>query len=352
MARAGGVGLCIVLVAATVAGSATVARAQGGFFGVVPQSQLSARDFDRMRGVVDTLRVPVPWFEVERHRTQYDLASLDYVVGQAADDGIRVLPFVYGSPTWLTADPARPPQSSARGRAAWTSLLSLLVERYGPRGSFWAGRRHRLPIRRWQIWNEPNFLLFWRPRPSPAGYARLLALSAGAIKRVDRGARIVAAGVAPVEGGMLPWVYLRRLYRVPGVKRSFDAVGLHPYASSLYSLEYQIVAAREAMAAGGDRATPLNVTEFGVASDGASISPMVKTPAGQARFLRRAYRLLLQNRKRWRLSGAAWFTWRDGLGVDPHCVFCQHAGLFDALDRPKRSWAAYRRAAAGRKSVR
>jgi glycosyl hydrolase family 42 (putative beta-galactosidase) len=333
---------------------AAVAKLPTGFFGVVPQGELSARDFDRMRGVVGTLRIPVVWFEVEPRPGEYEFAKLDEVVGKAADRGIRVLPFVYGSPAWLTSHPSRPPQTTASGRAAWSSFLGALVRRYGPGGSFWSGGGRLQPIRRWQIWNEPNFLLFWRPRPSPLGYSRLLRIAAGAIRREDPGAVIVAAAVAPVDGGVLPWVYLRRLYRVPGVKRSFEVVGLNPYASSLYSLEFQIVEARRAMAAGGDSRTPLEVTEFGVASEGDRISPMVKSPARQAAFLRRAYRLLVENRRRWRLSGAAWFTWRDGPGVDPHCVFCQHAGLFDAADKPKPAWSAYRRAsaAAARSAVR
>jgi polysaccharide biosynthesis protein PslG len=340
--------ICVAVVALALIWPAAVqAHPPASFFGVVPQGQLSSRDFDRMEGVVSTLRLPLFWFQVEPNPGEYDFSSFDEAVGQAADRGIRVLPFVYGSPSWLTTEPAWPPQGTARGRAAWATFLHLLVDRYGPRGSFWEGREPAQPIRRWQIWNEPNFLLFWRPRPSPSGYARLLGVAARAIRGEDPGARIVAAGVAPVEGGTLPWVYLRQLYKVPGVKQSFDAVGLHPYASSLWSLEYQIAHARAAMASGGDRETPLAVTEFGVASDGAPVSPMVKTRAGQAAFLRRAYGLLLENRGRWRLSGAAWFTWRDGSVVDPHCVFCEHAGLLDRDGRPKPAWRAFRRLATG-----
>jgi hypothetical protein len=316
------------------------------FFGVVPQGQLSSRDFARMQGVVGTLRVPALWFQLEPSPGKYDFASLDQAVGEAADHGIRVLPFVYGTPSWLTGDPALPPQATARGRSAWAAFLRRLVDRYGPGGDFWKGRARSEPIRSWQIWNEPNFSLFWRPRPSPSGYAQLLGLAARAIRGDDHGARIVSAGLAPVERGPLPWSYLRRLYRVPGVKRSFDVVGLHPYASSMRSLEYQIAQARRAMAMAGDRATPLELTEFGIASAGFAGSPMVKTLTGQAAFLRRAYQLLLQGRSRWHLIGADWFASRDSLAVDPHCVFCQYAGLFDSDDKAKPAWAALKKISA------
>jgi hypothetical protein len=89
------------------------------------------------------------------------------------------------------------------------------------------------------------------------------------------------------------------------------------------------------------------VTEFGVASAGSRPSPMIKSPAGQAAFLRRSFALLLARRREWRISGAAWFTWRDWVSDDPNCVFCEHAGLFDASDAPKPAWRAYRRLATG-----
>jgi hypothetical protein len=296
-----------------------------------------------MRGIVDTIRIPVYWPQVEPQRGKYDFAATDEVVGKAAAVGIRVLPFVWGSPSWVSTNPARPPLRRATDREAWGLLLRKLVRRYGPVGSFWQGQTAKQPIRRWQIWNEPNFKLFWAPRASPSGYARLLRIAARAIRAEDRGARIVLAGVAPIEHSPPPWVYLRQLFQVPGVKRDFDVVGLHPYAGSLESLSYQVEQARLTMAMAGERRTPLEVTEFGVASMGEGGSSMVKSTAGQARFLRAAYELLLENRRRWRIVGADWFTWRDGKEPDPHCDFCEGAGLINSDGIPKPAWSAYRR---------
>lgn len=321
------------------------------FFGVVPQGQLSASDFGRMRGVVGTLRVPVVWAQAEPRPGSFDFGGLDNLVTSAAEAGVRVLPFVYGTPAWLSGDPARPPLS-ARGRAAWASFLRALVRRYGPRGELWRGSGARLPIRDWQIWNEPNFLLFWRPRPSPAGYARLLHASARAIRGADRGARIVAAGLAPVEGGMLPWVFLRRLYAVPGVRASFDLAAVHPYSPTLGGMSFQIREARQVMAAAGDARKPLLVSELGVASSSRLPTAFNWGPKGQATFLRRAYRLLLERRRRWRIAGVDWYAWRDMPSPDPHCVFCEYAGLFGADGRPKPAWAALRQVATSSQPLR
>jgi hypothetical protein len=313
------------------------------FFGVVPQSPPSAGDFNRMRGVVGTLRIPVEWFRIEPRPGIYDFQGLDRVVGEAADAGIRVLPFVYGSPRWLTGDPARPPLASAPARRRWTSLLRRLVRRYGPGGFFWEGRARRLPIRRWQVWNEPNYRLFWRPRPSPRGYARLLRASASVIRRLDPGARIVTAGVAPVEAGITPWSFLRRMYQVPGVARDFDVVALHPYAPHVEWVEKEIRFVRQVMVEAGDGGTALQLTELGVASGGVFPNSFDKGPLGQAEFLREAYRLILRNRHRWHIGGLDWFTWRDADVADPHCVFCEYGGLLSGEGTPKPAWDVFRR---------
>jgi hypothetical protein len=315
------------------------------FIGVVPQGALTDADFGRMRGVVGTLRIPIAWSQVERQSGELDFAGRDAIVSAAARAGVRVLPFVYGTPAWLAKDPARPPLSP-RAQRSWTHFLGALVRRYGPGGTIWDGAVRAMPIRSWQIWNEPNFLLFWRPRPSAPDYARMLRVSARAIHSVDRGARIVAAGLAPVEGGVLPWAFLRTLYEVPGVRDSFDVAAVHPYSSWLGGVAYQIRKARRVMAAAGDGGKPLLVSELGVASASPLPTAFDWGIKGQAKFLRRAYRMILDARDRWHIAGVDWYAWRDMAVADPHCVFCQGAGLFDSSGRPKPAWRAFAQLAA------
>lgn len=338
-------GLAALAGSLLVSSPAAARPVPAAFFGIVPQAPLSARDLDRMEGAVGTLRIPVYWSEVEPAPGVREFERYDALIGAAAEHGIRVLPFVFGTPPWINPDDARPPVATRRARHAWASVLSLLVSRYGPGGSFWRSRAERLPIHSWQIWNEPNFKLFWRPRPSPRGYARLLKISAGAIRRRDPRARIVAAGVAPVGGGLLPWVFLRRLYEVRGVRASFDVAAVHPYAPSVGRMEAQVRDARTIMDAAGDAATPLLVSEFGVASQGMVQSVFVRGERGQASFAHDALRLLLSKRRAWRIAGADWFTWQDAEVPDPHCAFCEGAGLLDREGRPKPAWWAFRQLA-------
>jgi hypothetical protein len=221
------------------------------------------------------------------------------------------MPFVYGRPEWLGKQ--NHPPLGGRAMKSWRRFLRVLVGRYGPQGSFWLGR------------------------------AKLL-------RRADRGAKIVLAGVAPVGAGMKTWVFMRRLLRVPGVRGDFDFAAVHPYSATIPELDYQLEKVRQAMVAGGAGRKPLIVTEFGVASGGGYPSAFIVGARGQAEFLRAAYRRLLAMRHRWRIAGAYWFTWQDAPRPDPHCGFCQGAGLFRLGGTAKPAWIAFRKvitAAAG-----
>jgi hypothetical protein len=345
--RGGGqvVGLVVALGLVATAGPAAASplgEPPAGFFGVVPQARPSTADLQRMKGSVETVRFPISWSKCQPRQGEFDFSEVDAEIAAAAEHGIRMMPFVYGTPVWLSGNEAQPPLSPP-ALSAWREFLRRLVARYGPRGSLWKGAAYREPIGRWQIWNEPNFRLFWVPRISPPGYAKLLGASAAAIRAADPKARIVLAGIAPVGAGMKTWVFMQRLLRVPGVRRHFDLAAIHPYSANVREMSYQLSRVRAAMAAGGAGRKPLIVSEIGVASDGFYPSAFVKGRIGQAEFLEAAFARLLAMRHRWRIAEVDWFTWEDNPYPDTHCSFCQGAGLFDVQDQPKPAWFAYRR---------
>ena len=89
-----------------------------------------------------------------------------------------------------------------------------------------------LPIRAWQIWNEENATYF-TDRVSVSGYASLLKISSRTIKAADPGATVVIGGLygrPKLPNTLYATGFLKRLYKVKGIKSSFDAVALHPYA--------------------------------------------------------------------------------------------------------------------------
>jgi polysaccharide biosynthesis protein PslG len=295
-----------------------------------------------MAGTVGTVRLVFDWSQVEPRPGIFEFSALDAEVGAAARRGIAVMPVLYGVPPWLDGDHAQGPRGR-RQLGLWTAFVRRAVRRYGPGGTFWAGRAQPLPVHRWQVWNEPNFPLFWSPHPEPRSYVRLIAASARTIRGADPRAVVVAAGLAPVEGGMRPVDFLRRMYAAPGARAAFDVAALHPYSYTPAQLAYQVRRLRAVMRAAGDGGKPLQITELGIASASTVPTPFAKGRRGQARFLRRAFGLLLAQRQRWRIAGVDWFSWEDGLRPDPSCPFCRHAGLFTRGGTAKPAWHAYRR---------
>jgi hypothetical protein len=343
--------LCLVLLALAPAAAQALPR---GFFGIVPQTSIGARDTARMRsGGVETIRTMVSWASVQPNPTSgYDWGGLDKQVALAAEDRLEVLPFLFATPHWLSHDFRTLPVQSRRQRQAWSEFVSAAAERYGARGEFWLehgpfSKRPlpKLPIRAWQIWNEPNFFYFASP-VSPTAYARLLAITQRALNRADPRADLVLGGLFgdPGESPPRAWDaadFLDRLYRVRGVKANFDAVALHPYAADTGVLASLVEGVRQTMVRHGDRRAGLYLTELGWGSQN---DPQVVSFEvglhGQARELRRAYSYLLSRRHRLNLAQVDWFTWKDLTGS---CSFCDSTGLFrrGGSFRPKPAWRAF-----------
>ena len=103
----------------------------------------------------------------------FNWGGTDRFIGRLASHGIRAAPALWGNPDWVYGSPARPPLNGRQAVQAWQRFLRQLAARYGSHGSYWAnGYRQRfgarakpLPIRSWQIWNEPNLTKYFAPAP-------------------------------------------------------------------------------------------------------------------------------------------------------------------------------------------
>ncbi len=332
-----GMAFRIVLASALVAGVVAApaqARVPDDFYGVVAQGPLLPSDYDLMaEGGAGTLRFPIEWAQVEPEPGVYDFAAIDAIVDGAASRGIEPLPFVWSTPAWVDPQKSRPPLDNAKDERAWQRFLAVLADRYGE------------SIDDWQVWNEANFKLYWKPKPSPRDYAELVRISAKTLREHDRGARIMLAGVAPVKRGMLPWEFLEGIYRVRGVERWFETVAVHPYHPELAGVEFQIRQALDEIDAAGDRQAKLRITELGWASEGPESDPMTKGREGQATMLDKSFELLTKERRRWKLTGVDWHSFQDvgPDGGEPVCSFCPGSGLVTAAREPKPAFDAFGR---------
>ena len=331
---------------------ATADAAPSRFFGV-HASAPSAADFQRMaRGGVRLCRVQVDWASIERSPGSYDWAALDSVVAGAAGAGVELLPFLLGTPSWVSANPARPPIDGGSAGAAWSSFAAQLAGRYGSSGTFWLERPDvpRRPIVVWQLWNETNTRAFWGGRPNAKQYANLVALTARAIRSADPRAELILSGLIPFRslapGSVAGLKYLQRLLRFKAIRRFADGVAIHPYGKSPQVVLKWLLRARELL----DRSAPkmpLWVSEFGWSTGGSDArrSPVGASRRGQAKRVAHGYRLLARNRKRLKLRAAVYFSYTD-IPLDGD-VWIGHMGLFDGTGQPKPAWFAYVKRAGG-----
>ncbi len=363
--------LSALVVLATLGFAATAEALPTGFWGVVPQSTLSAEQFQRLaQGGVESTRVTLDWASLQSSRgAPIEWSGPDAIIERAALAGIAVLPTVTDAPSWAVRNtgvqggggstaPARLPITGAAA-AGWESLLAQAVERYGPGGEFWATHPYVpvRPIRTWQIWDEPNFKYFVA-RPNPAEYGKLIKLSYSALKGADPGAKIVLAGLFAQPKGArtrsgkhtsLNWFasdFLEGMYKsTPGVKADFSGVALHPYTSSWQHLRPEIEEVRAVLRDNRDAAKGLWITELGWSSEPADRGDaFAKGPSGQATQLKGAFNLLEENQSRWRIQQADWFSVDDLAGA---CNFCGGSGLFGPGFTPKPAWRAYAQLAGG-----
>jgi hypothetical protein len=354
----GALALAVVAVLAQRPQPAAAEPPSPEFFGIAPASaeQLTEAEYAKMEAAdVGTLRVAFFWPHIQPPTQAgepggdpgYKWGDTDRIVAQAAANGMEVLPFVYGTPSWTAADTRVPPVRSERAREGWDQLFRALVKRYGPDGEFWndptlvpPGIDPR-PIRAWQIWNEPNSPTFMKQGGNTAQqYALTLDIASRAIRETDPDARVVLAGLfAAPKGGELFERFLGRLFSIGGVAEDFDALGMHPYAPTMPKLRLRFDLAIETMHRHGI-GKPLWVTEIGWPTGGTKVGHFRKSPRGQANTLRRSFNLMLARREQWGIQRVIWYTWRDNRLL-PSCDICSYSGLFKRKGGPKPAWFAF-----------
>jgi hypothetical protein len=341
--------ILFALLALSLLGPATASASRSEFYGIVQTATLDNKDLKGLQSSrVRTVRLVLKWGWVEPGRNSFRWDPSDKFIGGLAAHGIRVLPSLWGNPSWVGGSGSTPPVGGPGSESAWRTFLQAMAARYGPGGKYWRNRFHNqfganakpLPITSWQIWNEPNLKKFFAPYPSAGKYARLLQISHDAIRSNAPGAQIVLAGM-PGYGDVTAWDFLRNLYAVPNIKSKFDAVALHPYGSSIDKVRTEIQSTRNVMRTHGDAATPLWITELAWGSAPPDRFGINKGPQGQAKMLKRAFNLILDHRAAWNIQRLFWYHWRDPKNNQASCSFCASAGLLRYNRTKKPAYSAF-----------
>jgi hypothetical protein len=325
--------------ACLVAASPAAARVPSGFVGVTSEDVFAGADDYRTANLsaqaaigVQTLRQTFDWSTIERQPGVYDLSYHDRYVAKAAAHGIRILPILFNPPSFR-----RPSHRSATcppfSDGDFARFAQVLVQRYGRSGSLWRERPDvpRRPIEAWQIWNEPNLPQYWCGRPKAKRYVAMQGVVGRAIKQIDRRAHILTAGLpasrlrrsVPLER------YVRSMYRA-GARRTFDSLAINPYAKNHRHMRNLLRKIRRLMNRHRDRRGTIWITELGWGDRGAR-HRFVVGPRGQARRIRKSFGVIRQERRRLRLRGVVYYSWRDLPRYPP--AFKNHWGLHTGLLR-------------------
>jgi hypothetical protein len=294
-------------------------------------------------GGAGTLRVNLAWGTVQGGPdAPYDWSHYDPVIASAARAGVRVLATVYSSPTWAEPTPETPPLGASL--PDFQDFVKAAAERYGAGGTFWKSNPNlpELPIKDWQAWNEPNSPLFWKPTPDASGYVTLLRAFRSAIKSADPNGQILVGGLFPTPSdGITMDRFLGEVYEGGG-RDLFDAIAIHPYASTPRIALARVAKERRITEHFDDPDVPIWITEVGWASRGTPPG-LVVGPEGQANYVRQTFELAADQRDRLGIAGVIWYSLKD----TPGPLWVGHCGLFNLDGSAKPAWQAFTEVAGG-----
>lgn len=233
--------------------------------------------------------------------------------------GATPIMVILGAPGWA-ASGKRP-----RDPAEFAAFAGELAAWLAPQRS--AGQAS--PV--YEVWNEPDDILFWGEAPNAAFYTDMLKRSYTAIKAGDPGATVLTG---PTTGNNYNWI--ESLY-ANGAKGAFDGVAVHTDTACLVAGpdefyrenggrigQFTFLGYREvykSMAAQGDGDKKIWMTELGWSSTNGNATSCAsgvskgKKPSGvneadQAKFLTKAFQCLAQDDY---VAAATVFTLRDDL---------------------------------------
>ena len=161
----------------------------------------------------------------------YDWTYDDQVATALSQAGLRWQPIVDYATWWSGDDSSVQNPGVAPGHVGdYAAYAQAFAKRYGPGGAFWAThpRLPQLPVKVFEIWNEPDLPIFWEPSPDLAEYAEMYLYTRAAIHEVDPSAAVIIGGLVEASAS-LPAL----IADAPSLRGNVDGVAIHPYRDSL-----------------------------------------------------------------------------------------------------------------------
>ena len=291
-------------------------------------------------------RIGAFWQYIEGVEGTYVWTYLDAALTAITNAGINVLLVPDATPTWQPTT------------TKFAALCTAMAQRYGPGGT--AGLA--IPVRHWEIWNEPNSIISAPPNLSgPAGMYAYQQAAYAAIKTVDSGALVGSAGLLPTVSGFgitdaVTWLTDMYAAGPVGGPNPWDFVCFHPYSSTDAGAQEpvpsqvwlaEIPQLHAVMTANGDGATgrnlPLWFTEFGFLTQPSGVAAGIYvTPTQQAQWLVEQINNMTAICSENSIPIGPYFiyNYRDSGSDDGAGTTDDGAGVVTYAFQPKPAWAA------------
>lgn len=243
-------------------------------------------------------REDIHWWRIQPTPTTWDWGFTDAAFRELIRRDIKIVGVLGHPPGWATTYPRdRDDDISfyAPEPSAFAGFARAVAQRYG---------RY---VHHWEIWNEPDNPLFWKPAPDAYDYAVLLNETASAIRSVDSDATILLGGINPFDTH-----FLEQLGDY-GAWNSFDILAIHPYVDPIRPEAAGLGAAADGVRTVAERfgTKPIWVTEIGWASGRSDHDQSgMNDEQDQATYLARAMLLLWQAG----VERVFWYTLKDDPG--------------------------------------
>jgi hypothetical protein len=334
------------------------------------KARLSDRDDAELAAVVSKLRATgvsivredVAWSTIEPRPGRYFWDGMDRWVAAAAGQGLEVMAMVGAPPSWATPSWNVAP-SGGEPLSDFSEFVREVVARYGAGGAFWQAHPglQPVPIRYWDIWNEPYASRFWGGEsPDPAAYAQMFKAVVQAARGADPAARFMLEADTRIVSDGWPWKpFLAAMFdAVPDLGRYAYGVSVHPYQGDggsprsctpatrspgsrarwqATALQFcRLTDIHQILAAHGAGDLKIWITEVGWST--APAAPGAVSDAAQADYVRQTFELL-RTRYRGLVSGLIWYEY-EGPEADPS-ELDEYLGLVRSDGQPKPAWRAF-----------
>ncbi len=191
-------------------------------------------DFDKTLPIMEKsgvkwARLQSGWSRAEQTPGVYDFAWLDHMVDSLLAIGIQPwFSLSFGNGLYMDAQPLGPHRTYFYSPTRFGPACQQAWERYCQA----MARHFQGRVRHWEVWNEPNAPNFFRDprtgeRDTPEEYAKLVAVTAQAIRPVQPEAKIIGGAIS---GGGLCNSYIQALFDA-GMGEHIQIFSYHPYGA-------------------------------------------------------------------------------------------------------------------------